>query len=177
MFLDLIHKIPKHRSIAFYHCWPYAYCPLSAVRLSSFVRYGNSRFVVCLGEVSGNSHNSDMDRLYAISQITQEANDLMDQVPCFQTRLKLSSRHCLSRMSRTSSRQVATLEQRLKNNIIALVGSVTVALTCADMLICHHALPVDVNAPDYVDVSARIEQGKRGDAPDSMDKGIVYNLD
>jgi hypothetical protein len=57
------------------------------------------------------------------------------------------------------------------------VGSGTVASTCADMLICHHALPVDVNALDYVDVSARIDLGKRGDAPGSMGKGIVYNLD
>ena len=45
------------------------------------------------------------------------------------------------------------------------------------MLICHHALAVDVNALDYVDVSAQIDQGKRGDAPDSKGKGeIVYNL-
>jgi hypothetical protein len=51
--------------------------------------------------------------------------------------------------------QVATPEQyagrpiRLANNLIALVGSDTVALTFTNMLICHHALPVDVNALNY----------------------------
>jgi hypothetical protein len=49
-----------------------------------------------------------MDYLRAMSQITQEANDLVDQVPC---RPKLTSQHCLSEMQCIVRTQGATPEQ------------------------------------------------------------------